>query len=319
MNWTKACKILELSTVAAKPPLDIGIVKTQYKRLALKWHPDKCKEPNAAEKYCEIKAACDFLLDNQEKQAHAKSHVSTAMNFFETIYNNKEFQRSILKPLLNRIVAMCETKAREFIADLDEKQATILLSLLYQHREVLNLSDDFFQRHHKTTTTNIEHIILNPSLTDLLELNVYRMKLDTSYIYVPLWVPTNIFDNGLVVHCLPDLPDHIWIDEDNGLHIEQQCVLKNIWLNGGFFVDLPNKKVFINKQILMLKENQVVCLEGNGLPSLKKNISCLDVDARAPLYVHLEIVEAEADAVNHIYSNASLYNANFFDPFMPII
>ena len=317
MNWIKACNILELSDVAAKPPLDKSIIKTQYKKLALKWHPDKCKDPTAAEKYCEIKSAYDYLLESQDKHAHAKSHVSAAMDFFETLYNNKEFQRSILKPLLNRIVAMCETKAGEFIDGLDVKQAKIVLSVLEQNRDILNLSSDFFEKR-KCADANVicEHIILNPSLSDLLELNVYRMKRDTSYIYVPLWVPSNIFDNGLVVHCLPDLPDNIWIDEDNGLHVEQQCLLKNIWVNGGFFVDLPDKEVFVTKQMLILKEDQIVCLDGKGLPSLKKNNHCLDVGARAPLYVHLEIV---FEAVDHIYSNASLYETNFFDPSMPII
>lgn len=286
MNWTKACETLDLPN---NSHLSDELIKTHYKRLALKWHPDKCKEPNAAAVYCEIKAARDYLLETPDK--HAKTHVSTAMMFFETLYNNKEFQRSVLKPLLNRVVAMCETKAGEFIDGLEEKQATAILLLLKQNKDVLNLSDEFFTK--RCSSLAKQHIILNPCLTDLLELNVYKMKRDDldSYIYVPLWAPTNVFDAGLVVHCLPDLPEHVWIDEDNGLHVEQQCVLTDLWKNGGFFVDLPDKQIFVDKSLLWMKEEQVVCLQGKGLPSLKNSNHCLDVDKRAPLFVHLEIVD----------------------------
>jgi hypothetical protein len=286
MNWTKACNILEL-------PIDCHVsdelIKTHYKRLALKWHPDKCKDPNATAMYCEIKAARDFLLENPDKRA--KTHVSTAMMFFETLYNNKEFQRNVLKPLLNRVVAMCETKAGEFIDGLEETQAKAILSLLKQNKDVLNLSDDFFTK--RTLSSATQHIVLNPCLNDLLELNVYKMKRDDfdSYVYVPLWAPTNIFDGGLVIHCLPDLPEHVWIDENNGLHVEQQCILKDLWKNGGFYVDLPEKQIFIERTQLFIKEEQIVCLFGKGLPSLKNSNHCLDVEKRAPLYVHLEIVD----------------------------
>lgn len=299
MNWTNACNILEIpiNTNLGKELIGeelIGeeLIKTQYKKLALKWHPDKCKDPDAAQKYCNIKAARDFLLEHPHN-TRAQSHVSTAMTFFETLYNNKEFQRSILKPLLNRIVAMCETKAGEFIDNLDEKQAKVLLSLLEQHRDVLNLSDNFFQKRNLNNNANVEHIVINPLLSDLLELNVYKMKRDDTdnYVYVPLWAPINVFDNGLIVHCLPDLPEHIWIDEDNGLHVEQQCLLSELWKKNGFFVDLPNKEIFIERDNLFMKSEQVVYLTGKGLPSLKNSKYCLDVDKRAPLYIHLEIVD----------------------------
>ena len=288
MNLTLARKILE---IPENTPIDDNLIKRQYKRLALKWHPDKCKEPNATDMYCSIKTARDYLLESPS-DTYATTHVNTAMMFFETLYNNKEFQRSVLKPLLNRIVAMCETKAGEFIDELDEKQANLLLSLLQQNKDVLNLSDDFFSNR-KIKNKSIANIVINPCLTDLFELNVYKMKRDDNdtFIYIPLWAPKNVFDGGYTVYCLPDLPNHIWIDEDNGLHVEQKCLLEDLLKNNGFVVDLPEKKppIFVNKETVYLKDNQIICLEGRGLPSLKNSNHCLDVDKCAPLYIHLEL------------------------------
>lgn len=42
---------------------DDGLIKAGYRRMARQWHPDACREPDAAEMFIRIKAAYDVLSD----------------------------------------------------------------------------------------------------------------------------------------------------------------------------------------------------------------------------------------------------------------
>lgn len=71
---------------------------------------------------------------------------------------------------------------------------------------------------------------LKPTLTDLLENNLYKLFVDNQLYLVPLWHSELYFDtynsetettykNDIVVLCNPELPENITIDEDNNVHI----------------------------------------------------------------------------------------------------
>lgn len=64
MNKEKASKILNISLNASESE-----IKSAYKKLAIKYHPDKNKDPSAEEKFKEISTAYNYLL-NPEKENH---------------------------------------------------------------------------------------------------------------------------------------------------------------------------------------------------------------------------------------------------------
>ncbi|MGO2457777.1 DnaJ domain-containing protein, partial [Vibrio casei] len=45
-------------------------IKKAYKRLAMKFHPDRNQEADASEKFKEVKEAYEVLTDPQKKQAY---------------------------------------------------------------------------------------------------------------------------------------------------------------------------------------------------------------------------------------------------------
>jgi hypothetical protein len=45
-------------------------IKTTYKRLSRQWHPDVCKEPDAQERFIEIKSAYEILADDQQRRRY---------------------------------------------------------------------------------------------------------------------------------------------------------------------------------------------------------------------------------------------------------
>lgn len=45
-------------------------IKKGYRRMAMQWHPDHCKEPNARDKFEEIQAAYDTLIDPKKRKIY---------------------------------------------------------------------------------------------------------------------------------------------------------------------------------------------------------------------------------------------------------
>jgi hypothetical protein len=48
----------------------IDDIKTAFRRMARQWHPDVCKEPNAAEMFIRIKEASDILSDSRKRSRY---------------------------------------------------------------------------------------------------------------------------------------------------------------------------------------------------------------------------------------------------------
>ena len=108
--------------------------------------------------------------------------------------------------------------------DLKKEKSIELFEFLSNHREIFGLSNDVINQmkdilKEKMRDDNI--IILNPSLNDLLFNNVYKLEFNDQTYYIPLWHHELGFDhsgNDLIIKCIPDLEEHITIDNKNDLH-----------------------------------------------------------------------------------------------------
>jgi len=177
---------------------------------------------------------------------------------------------------------------------LKKEKSIELFGFLSNHREIFGISDEIISQmkdilKEKMRGDNI--IILNPSLTDLLSDNVYRLDFDDKKYYVPLWHNEVIFDhsgNDLIIKCIPDLEEHITIDNFNNLHCLYEGPITHVLKDKRLKITLGEKDFIIQGDKLVIKENQTIILRNQGI--LKINSDHLfSTTERADIYIDIKL------------------------------
>jgi len=192
MDYEKAIYILDLPK-----HFDKDLLKNQYKKLAKKYHPDRCKLDNANEKFVLISNAYQYLL------AHENIKVNDDEN---NLFLNLSLK--ILKSL-----------------DIES---------IYKIKQLIDRWDNFLKKNkafiQKVRTVLCDQIyILNPTIDKLLNKEVFILNHFEDTFYIPLWheeLKYNLENYNLIVKIKPLLDDHIKIDENNNIHVYLKTIDK---------------------------------------------------------------------------------------------
>jgi len=300
MNKATAYQCLDLDI--NDPDIDVDMIKRQYRLKALIYHPDKNKSPNAVSKFQEIHNAYEYLLMAEEyanNDTHAthdsndESYRNLFMIFLKKILENETGQ-SVFYNIIQRITTMCESKAFELLERLDKPTLIKTCIILAKYKDAFHITDNIIEKiTHliQTRNENDECIILNPTLKDLYNNNLYKLSVNGETYIIPLWHHELVYDNlghDLYVNCLPDLPSHITIDENNNIQIDVTYNIHDIWEHEYIQVQCDTMCYPIQVNTFKLANKQTVIFAKQGLSKINaKNI--YDVSNKSDVYVTVHL------------------------------
>jgi hypothetical protein len=259
------------------------LLRKYYRINALKYHPDKNRDDNARDKFEEIKQAYEYLnkhiewIEFDESDDDTRDDYESLLFIFVKNVVQKScdvLQNKLYNTIIKKISTVCEEKAIQLIQNIDKNVLIKTYEILLLYRESFHLSDYLFQRMEEILQQkmcNDECIILNPLIDDLLEHNVYKLKIEENMYLIPLWHHELIYDNSgadLYVRCNPILPENMSIDEDNNLTVTIHCKIADIFEKSFLEVSIGKRKHILSISHLTLKRVQTMIIKHKGIPRI---------------------------------------------------
>jgi hypothetical protein len=338
MDLNKALSILEIEQLTN---LTEEYIKKKYHKLALINHPDKNGNSlESTNKFQEINEAYDFLskelytinktantsntfdqrdcfVSSTKSEERNSKYIYLLSLFINSIIEgpnswNKETIKNIIKEIvtLGLTQVACEKNVylENIFSELDKDSALEVYSFICKYKHILYISNEtleFVSSLIKKKYKNDRVFILNPSITDLLESNIFKLHVDEQLYLVPLWhnelyfdaknLHTKDLDNGdIIVLCNPELPENMTIDEDNNIHV-------SLDLNGQHLLDLIKKDVqFVSLLIgtrdfsiplnkLHMKKEQTYIFFKQGIANVIEN-DMYNISNKADIIVKIRII-----------------------------
>ena len=301
MEVKTACENLELNM-----PFDERMLKKQYHKMALKYHPDKNKEIGAEDRFKMIGSSYTFLstqlnLKHSEETENCQYNdiLNSFIRFFYSDKNENSDYSSVFYRIISKLtVNFNETLLDELCSEIDSSILTDLYEFIKKYETMLNIDKKVIDSLRKymlvrNTESNANIYIVNPKLDDLFENNIHKVTIREKTIYVPMWHSELVYEfdkSEFVVKCIPDLPEHVNIDERNNLHVYLKLRFDSILMIPEILFKLGSKREYtINVSELHIKQNQIYILRNKGI-SLINEKNVYDDSRRSNIVVHIEFM-----------------------------
>lgn len=294
MNFQKACKILDIND---KQKLNVDELKHKYKLYALKFHPDKNKSIDATEKFQEINSAYQYLcshdIELNEPYQENTSYSDILFTFMTSIIPIDK-DTNVIHIIIQKLTHVCESKSHDFLDKLDKDTLIKIYDVIKTNKDIFHIKDEYITKIENIINNKIqkdEVIILNPTLEDLFDNNLYRLTLDKNTYIIPLWHHELQYDNNgkdLYVRCNPVLLDDIEIDETNDIHVYKSYKIHEIWGKQDIEIEIGNRIFPIEAYELKFIENQTVFILDSGIsrPNVK---NIYDISMLSTIYIHVTL------------------------------
>ena len=297
MNVNIACYALDIKDINN---ITSELIKKQYRYKALQYHPDKNKHPEANQQFQNIKDAYEYLniYVGENDTINIETYAVLLQDFLNGALSNDigELKTIFIHKIIQTITKTCEEKAIKLLNNVDKRILIEVYKLLDKYQTLLNYSSiDFLEKIREIilNKNDDECIILNPTIDDLLECNLYKLQKNGLTYIIPLWHHEVVYDisgSDLYVKCKPELDENTFIDEYNNIHTQVEYNIKDIWNRTDVQIKIGKSTFNFNPSKMELRESQRVNLKHVGIPFIDTN-DIYNVEKRANiiLYIHITV------------------------------
>lgn len=292
MDINTACDILDLNKNYSAEEL-----KKKYRLYALKYHPDKNKDPGAEEKFKEINGAYVYLSENMHNQGDMfkdQNYNVLFESFLKSLLVGESIPSEIVHIITN-IVNDYKKISLNLFEKCNKSQITYIYEFINQYKYIFHIDEEFIKQIYeliqkKYVDDNL--IIINTTLTDLINNNIYVLTIDGNTYYIPLWHNELYYDlddnKQLIVKCIPNLDKNIFIDHQNDIYIDIRCKMDDLLEKKHIEYKLGDNILYIPAHELRIKKKQLYILANNGIPIIDLH-DIYNVDNKSNIIFTIEI------------------------------
>jgi hypothetical protein len=275
MNYEKACNILNIHRKHLNED-----AKKAYFKMALKYHPDKYKD-DEGEKFQEIKQAYDFLRNHKEEESDINiSYVDLFKSFMNNFSPESDWNNLFMNTTMEGILKNYEDISLQVFERLSKDKANEVYNIIHRFQHMLSIDDDLLMKYRNILQKKMKDdniVLLNPTLQDLIEDNIYKLEVEGKEFYIPLWqiqheLYFSLQEQDLIVKCEPELDSNVMIDSNNNLYVCLNLDIKTLLDKEFYEWSCGEKKIIIkNDELKITKETQIIIKKNEGILRVDKN------------------------------------------------
>jgi DnaJ-class molecular chaperone len=266
MDISKACDVLEIEI---SKTYTLAEVKKAYYKAALKHHPDhNIGDVESNARFQKINEAYTFLSTYVQVNEHEHGEQEQG--------DHDDIITKFIKTLIDFNIKEISLNAFE---GLNKNNSLKIFEYIEKYSGMLGLENEFVESIRTLTREKMKNdvvIIINPTIENIMNNEIYKLEYNNENYYVPLWhdeVSYDISDTEyLIVKCRPELPEHIFIDHNNDVHVKIVIeTIEQLWHEPYLQVTVGGKVFEIPVCELKIKKSQTYTFFNKGISLINLN------------------------------------------------
>ena len=112
------------------------------------------------------------------------------------------------------------------------------------------------------------------TLDNLFQAEIFKLNVENEIYYIPLWHNEIEYDKDymrLIVKCIPNIPEHVSIDDNNNIHVNIKLCIKSLLHMKHVDIYLSNKVFEIPIENLHIRQVLDYVFSKKGIPIINHN------------------------------------------------